>query len=102
MYLGFGIFKQVEGFSKEKLTSDESSVLCTTDGEEWFSVARGGAQKNVSYNDIPQVMIDAVVAAEDSRFFEHNGFDVPRIVKALVGNIAAWYYSFVVQQLLNS
>ena len=52
MYLGFGIFKQVEGFSKEKLTSDESSVLCTTDGEEWFSVARGGVQKNVSYNDI--------------------------------------------------
>ena len=48
MYLGFGIFKQVEGFSKEKLTSDESSVLCTTDGEEWFSVARGGVQKNVS------------------------------------------------------
>lgn len=89
MYLGFGIFKQVEGFSKEKLTSDESSVLCTTDGEEWFSVARGGVQKNVSYNDIPQVMIDAVVAAEDSRFFEHNGFDVPRIVKALLGNIAA-------------
>lgn len=89
MYLGFGIFKQVEGFSKERLTSDESSVLCTTDGEEWFSVARGGVQKNVSYDDIPQVMIDAVVAAEDSRFFEHNGFDVPRIVKALLGNIAA-------------
>ena len=89
MYLGFGIFKQVEGFSKERLVSDESSVLCTTDGEEWFSVARGGVQKNVSYNDIPQVMIDAVVAAEDSRFFEHNGFDVPRIVKALLGNIAA-------------
>ena len=89
MYLGFGIFKQVEGFSKERLVSDESSVLCTTDGEEWFSVARGGVQKNVSYNDIPQVMIDAVVAAEDSRFFEHNGFDVPRIVKALIGNIAA-------------
>ena len=45
MYLGFGIFKQVEGFSKERLVSDESSVLCTTDGEEWFSVARGGVQK---------------------------------------------------------
>lgn len=89
MYLGFGIFKQVEGFSKERLVSDESSILCTTDGEEWFSVARGGVQKNVTYNDIPQVMIDAVVAAEDSRFFEHNGFDAPRIVKALLGNIAA-------------
>lgn len=92
MYLGFGIFKQVEGFSKERLLTNETSVLCTSSesgGKEWYSVARGGVQKNVAYEDIPQVMIDAVVAAEDSRFFEHNGFDVPRIVKALLGNIAA-------------
>lgn len=89
VYLGYGIFKQVEGFSKERLMSEESSVIETADGEEWYSYNRNGARKNVTYDDLPQVLIDAVVAAEDSRFFEHNGFDLPRIVKALMGNIAA-------------
>lgn len=89
VYLGYGIFKQVDGFSKEKLLSNESTVLCDVNGNEYFSFGSDGTKKNVAYEDIPQVMIDAVVAAEDSRFFEHNGFDLPRIVKALIGNIAA-------------
>lgn len=89
VYLGYGIFKQVDGFSKEKLLSNESTVLCDINGHEYFSYGSDGTRKNVSYDDIPQVMIDAVVAAEDSRFFEHNGFDLPRIVKALLENLAA-------------
>lgn len=89
IYLGFGIFKQVEGFSKEKLLNEESSFLVDENDNQYFSLGQGGVRKNVSYDDIPQVMIDAVVAAEDSRFFEHNGFDLPRIVKALLGNIVA-------------
>lgn len=89
VYFGVGIFKQVDGFSKEKLMSDESSVQVGTDGKEYYSYGQSGVRKNVSYDDIPQVMIDAVVAAEDSRFFEHNGFDLPRIVKALISNITA-------------
>ena len=88
VYLGVGIYGQISGFSKEKLLSNQSSVQVASDGEtEYYTYGSGGARKNVSYEDIPQVMIDAVVAAEDSRFFEHNGFDLPRIVKALMGNI---------------
>ena len=34
-------------------------------------------------------LVDAVVAAEDSRFFEHNGFDLPRIAKAAMSNLVA-------------
>lgn len=89
IYLGFGIFKQVEGFSKEKLLNNESSIQVSANGEEYYSYGQDGIRKNVSYDDIPQVMIDAVVAAEDSRFFEHNGFDLPRIVKAFMGNLVA-------------
>ena len=89
VYLGFGIFKQVEGFSIEKLLNNESSIQVSANGEEYYSYGQDGIRKNVSYDDIPQVMIDAVVAAEDSRFFEHNGFDLPRIVKAFMGNLVA-------------
>ena len=89
LYFGFGIFKEIEGFSKDRLLNKQASVLVDVNGEEYFSYAGESASKNVKYEDIPQVMIDAVVSAEDSRFFEHNGFDLPRIVKALVGNISA-------------
>jgi penicillin-binding protein 1B len=36
----------------------------------------------VRFADIPRVLIDAVTSAEDKRFFQHQGFDPLRIVKA--------------------
>ena len=36
----------------------------------------------MKFADIPQVLIDAVTSAEDKRFFQHQGFDPLRIVKA--------------------
>jgi penicillin-binding protein 1B len=36
----------------------------------------------VKFADIPKVLINAVTSAEDKRFFQHQGFDPLRIVKA--------------------
>jgi penicillin-binding protein 1A len=36
----------------------------------------------VRYADIPEVLVDAVLAAEDDRFFEHPGFDYQGLVRA--------------------
>jgi penicillin-binding protein 1A len=36
----------------------------------------------VSYADVPEVMVKAILAAEDDRFFEHPGFDYRGIVRA--------------------
>jgi len=36
----------------------------------------------VKFHDIPAVLVQAVTSAEDKRFFQHNGFDPVRIVKA--------------------
>src|SRR5260370_8680236 len=36
----------------------------------------------VRYEDIPAVLVHAVVSAEDQRFFQHSGFDPIRIVKS--------------------
>jgi penicillin-binding protein 1A len=44
-------------------------------------------RENISYDDLPQVVIDAFVSIEDSRFFEHNGFDLPRFMRATLENI---------------
>lgn len=36
----------------------------------------------VRYEDLPPVLVQAIISAEDHRFFQHSGFDPIRIVKA--------------------
>ncbi len=38
----------------------------------------------VRYNDIPPLVVQAVISIEDKRFFQHSGFDPVRIVKAVM------------------
>lgn len=42
--------------------------------------------ENVEYDEIAQSLIDAFISIEDSRFFEHDGFDVPRFSNAMIDN----------------
>jgi penicillin-binding protein 1B len=43
----------------------------------------------VPYRDLPKVLVDAVLAAEDRRFFSHKGVDPIRILKAAYIDIRA-------------
>lgn len=47
-----------------------------------FEPGKAEKRKWVSYENIPQSMIDAVVASEDNLFAEHNGFDFEEMKKA--------------------
>ena len=40
----------------------------------------------VPYDQIPKAMVDAIVAEEDNRFFEHHGVDYMGILRAAVSN----------------
>ncbi|MGB7982444.1 MAG: transglycosylase domain-containing protein [Candidatus Nanopelagicales bacterium] len=46
-------------------------------------------RKEVPLSKVAPVMADAVVAIEDSRFFEHNGFDPRGFARAAVTNLTA-------------
>lgn len=41
----------------------------------------------VDYEDIPQQLINAVIAIEDARFLEHHGVDLKRIGGSLINNL---------------
>jgi len=43
----------------------------------------------VRYQDLPKVLVDAIVAAEDHRFFSHHGVDILRIPGAALADIRA-------------
>lgn len=73
-------------FDVDKLKYRELSELYDNKGK---TIATLGLENrdNITYEDLPEVFIDAVVATEDSRFFQHNGLDAPRFVKAVVGQL---------------
>ncbi|MCJ7453237.1 MAG: transglycosylase domain-containing protein, partial [Steroidobacteraceae bacterium] len=54
-------------------------------------IAQIGEQRRipVSSAEIPQVLVDAFLAAEDDRFFEHPGVDWQGLVRALAANLSA-------------
>ena len=70
-------------FNEKAFDVQDQTVIYDINGE---IIATLGAEKreSVSYDELPQVLIDAIIATEDSRFFQHNGVDLPRFIKASI------------------
>ena len=73
-------------FDPDKLYSKEASTLLDRDGEVFAKLGTQMRQK-IDYDDMSEELVNAIVATEDSRFFEHNGFDLPRFMKASFGQL---------------
>ena len=58
----------------EKLHIAYASQFYDIDGEQFADIGSETGIK-IEYDDLPQVLIDAVTATEDARFFEHRGID---------------------------
>lgn len=86
--IGFMLFIIISApdFNTKLLYDKEATVLYDINGEEF---ARIGVENRdlVEYEDLPQVLVDAIVATEDSRFFQHDGFDIARFTKAAIGQV---------------
>lgn len=74
-------------FDSNLLYKKESSNIYDSKGDLITTI---GSEKRhiVSYEELPQVLIDSIIATEDSRFFMHNGLDIPRFMKASVSYVA--------------
>lgn len=71
-------------FDPKELLTREQTILYDENGNT-FATLGSEKREKIAYNELPQVLIDAIVATEDSRFFQHNGFDLPRFIKASIG-----------------
>ena len=74
-------------FVVEELYTKEPTVLYDINGDEMARIGNENVEL-VTYSDLPQVLVDALIATEDSRFFQHNGFDAARFIKASLGQLA--------------
>ncbi|MGM8365374.1 PBP1A family penicillin-binding protein [Virgibacillus sp. W0181] len=70
-----------------KLSDPFSSKIYNKDGEFVTDIAADEKRTKVEYEDLPEVLIDAVTATEDARFFKHSGIDIRRIGGAIMANI---------------
>ena len=75
------IVSHAPNFDPKELYAAEPSIVYDSEGNEF---AKLGAEQRVllEYKDLPEVLIDAIVATEDSRFFTHKGVDWARFFKA--------------------
>ena len=65
------------------LLSEESSKIYDTNGNLITEIGTY-YRENITYDQCPESLVDAFLSIEDSRFFEHNGFDIPRFTKAAI------------------
>ena len=84
-FMGYVVYSAPE-FKTSLLTEKQSTILYDSNGQEF---AKMGSQKreNIEYTDLPEVFIDALIATEDSRYFQHNGVDMARFLKAVFGQL---------------
>ncbi|MDO4378440.1 MAG: transglycosylase domain-containing protein [Erysipelotrichia bacterium] len=71
----------------DELASEDSSIIYDDQGNQVILLGRE-SRISYSYNKFPHVLVDAFISVEDSRFFEHPGFDLPRFAKALLVNLS--------------
>ena len=96
------IVSHAPNFDPKELYAAEPSVVYDSEGNEF---AKLGAEQRVllEYKDLPEVLIDAIVATEDSRFFTHKGVDWARFIKAsfqqLIGRSSAGGASTLTMQV---
>ncbi len=81
--------KEISLENIQAILGKESPVLYS-DGTTPLGVFFDDAHRQyVTWNQIPQTFVDALVASEDNRFFEHHGFDIVSITRAAIKNYQA-------------
>jgi len=96
-----------EKFDPGRVKSQNSSIILDMYGEIITDNIGKEARQIIKYEDLPQCVVDAFVAIEDSRFFTHNGFDMPRFARAAIENLRNFNFgqggsTFTMQIIKNS
>lgn len=99
-------FDEWHSFQPELIVDCDKSVRIYDSDGELLCIASGGEKRIwVSIDSIPTDVVEAFVAAEDARFYTHDGVDIIRIFGAAWADIKAGGYvqgaSTISQQLIK-
>ena len=65
----------------------QSAVLVAEDGQELAVLSQEGQRFIIPLEEVNPVVVDALLSAEDRRFYEHGGLDPIGIGRAVVSNV---------------
>lgn len=75
--------KVVDKSSPESFSSELGGRIFYSNGKIMAYLKSGKSLSYIKFDDIPQDVIDAFVAVEDKRFYEHNGIDKLGIARVM-------------------
>ncbi len=86
---GAYVFVQPSLPSVEAMRQIELQVPLRVYAADGQLMAQIGEQRRipVTYDEVPEMVRQAFIAAEDDQFFQHSGFDYPGIVRSLLVNL---------------
>lgn len=78
------VLKDLPEWDENALFSDQTTFLYDNNGEIFSEIHSSENRTYVTLDDMPDYLIDAFLATEDARFYEHHGIDLIRLGGALV------------------
>src|SRR4029077_12362428 len=94
---------QAAALDLNKLVQMESASVILDRNEKIFGQIYVENRETIPYDQLPRDLINAVVAVEDSKFYQHHGYDLFGIVRASLKNLIAGHVrqgaSTITQQL---
>ena len=86
--------------------NNEASLVYDTDNNIIARIGDERKQENISFEDIPENLVDAYVSIEDERYYTHFGIDIQRTASAILNYItkskSAFGGSTITQQLVKN
>ena len=97
---------QARAFDLTKLEQMESASVILDRNGKIFGQIYVENRETVPYDQLPPDLINAVVAVEDAKFYQHHGFDSFGIIRAALKNLTAGHVrqgaSTITQQLARN
>jgi 1A family penicillin-binding protein len=104
--LAADIKAQAATFDLKQLEQMESASVILDRNEKIFGQIYVENRETIPFDQLPRDLINAVVAVEDSKFYQHHGYDLFGIVRAALKNFAAGHVrqgaSTITQQLARN
>src|SRR5438477_4571419 len=104
--LASGLRNQAATYDLTKLEQMESASVILDRNGKIFGQIYVENRQTVPYEQLPRDLINAVVAVEDSKFYQHGGYDLVGMVRAALKNFAAGHVrqgaSTITQQLARN
>ncbi len=93
-------------FELSQLEQMESSSVIVDRNDKIFGQIYVENRETIPYDQIPRDLVNAVVAVEDNKFYQHGGYDLMGIIRAALKNLLAGHVrqgaSTVTQQLARN